>query len=188
MRKKKIEEVQPQPQKAEEKVLDLNATMEGTLRFDDPVNLRIGGKFDGKLDTKGVLMVGEKAEITANITGETISIAGVVNGDIKASKELRLDGSAKLTGDVETPRISISGGAILNGQLIMGKAKESDDSSAKRGDWMTANQLAEYLEVESNKVDEWVNNGMLPGTRNGGEWMFERTAIDQWVADGKVKA
>ncbi len=186
MRKRKPEEVVVQS-KPEEKVLDVNATMQGTLRFDDPVNLRISGRFEGKLDAKGVLMIGEKADIKADITGETISIAGVVNGNIKATKTLKLDASAKLNGDVETPRISISEGAFINGQLRM-KGMNPSAGSASRGDWMTANQLAEYLEVESHKVNEWVNNGMLPGTRNGGEWMFERSKVDQWVADGKVKA
>ena len=39
MRKKK------QDQEHEDKVLDVNASMQGTLRFEDPVNLRINGKF-----------------------------------------------------------------------------------------------------------------------------------------------
>ena len=56
MRKRKVEALQ----QTGEKVLDVNASMQGTLRFDDPVNLRINGKFEGTLDTKGMLMVGER--------------------------------------------------------------------------------------------------------------------------------
>ena len=68
MRKRKEQEsIQPPPQ---EKVLDMNATMQGSLRFDDPVNLRISGKFEGTLDTKGNLMVGEKADINYKFFGE----------------------------------------------------------------------------------------------------------------------
>ena len=66
---------------SEDKVLDVNASMQGTLRFDDPVNLRISGNFEGTLDTKGKLMVGDKAIIKANITGEYVSIAGDVTGN-----------------------------------------------------------------------------------------------------------
>ncbi|MBU1783819.1 MAG: polymer-forming cytoskeletal protein, partial [Candidatus Omnitrophica bacterium] len=76
MRKKSKEDLQGRAE-VEEKVLDVNAAMQGTLRFDDPVNLRISGKFEGTLDTKGKLMVGNKAEIKANITGEIIHIDGV---------------------------------------------------------------------------------------------------------------
>ena len=178
-------------QQIEDKVLDVNASMKGTLRFDDPVNLRISGKFEGALDTKGKLMVGPKADIKANITGESVSIAGVVNGNIKATTILKLESNARLYGDVETPKISISEGAILNGQLNMSGAAASANNQSSagepRGDWMTINQLAKYLEVDANKVNEWVNGGMIPGTREGGEWVFERSKVDQWIAEGKVK-
>ena len=33
-----------------EKILDVDASMQGTLSFNDPVNLRINGKFEGKLN------------------------------------------------------------------------------------------------------------------------------------------
>jgi len=173
-------------QQSEEKILDLNASMQGTLRFDDPVNLRISGKFEGALDTKGMLMVGEKAEINANITGEGIVIAGNVKGNIKATKILKLDGSARLSGDVEAPKLAIAEGAVLNGRIQMTSRGAAEPAS--RGDWMTVRQLAKYLEVDADKVSEWVNSGMLPGTKEGGEFVFERSKIDQWIAKGKVKS
>lgn len=177
------EEVKVQP---EEKVLDVNASMQGTLRFEDPVNLRINGKFEGMLDTKGKLMIGEKAQVNANISGDVITVAGVVNGNVKASSVLKLESSAKLNGDVETPRISVQEGAVLNGCLRM--AGEGRPSSAMRSDWMSVAQLAKYLEVDTGKVSEWVNNGVVPGTREGGEWLFDRDKIDRWIAEGKVRA
>ena len=45
---------------SDEKVLEVDASMTGTLTFKDPVNLRINGRFDGTLDTKGSLTIGEK--------------------------------------------------------------------------------------------------------------------------------
>jgi cytoskeletal protein CcmA (bactofilin family) len=45
----------------EEKTIDLTASMQGTINFSDPVNLRIQGSFEGKLQAKGQLIVGEKA-------------------------------------------------------------------------------------------------------------------------------
>jgi len=173
---------------AEEKVLDVNASMQGTLRFDDPVNLRINGKFEGNLSTKGKLMVGQKANIKADIVGEEISIAGNVTGNIKASSSLKLESTAKLLGDISTPKIEISGGAVLDGHLTMSKSGKDISGVDFRGDWMTTEQLSKYLEVDLNKINDWVTGGMLPGTKEGGEWIFEKTKIDQWIADGKVKA
>lgn len=180
MRRKKEE---PKAVKQEEKFLDVSASMQGTLRFDDPVNLRINGKFEGTLDTKGNLMIGNKADIKANINGESIAIAGVVSGNIKAKKVLKLEDTARLYGDVEAPKLSMQEGAVLNGNLNM----VADNDPGSRGDWMTMSQLAKYLEVGSDKINDWVNSGTLIGTSEGGELVFEKSKIDQWIAEGKVK-
>jgi excisionase family DNA binding protein len=182
MMRKKKEEVTP---RQEDKVLDVNASMQGTLRFDDPVNLRINGKFEGALDTRGNLMVGQSADIKANIKGDTISVAGTINGNIKASVLIKLEATAKLTGDVEAPKISISEGAVMNGRVNM--PAESSAKRSSRGEWMTLEQLAKYLEVDNSKVKEWVSSGFLPGTREGEEWIFDRIKVDQWISEGKVK-
>lgn len=179
MRKKK-EEVKVQ---TEEKILDVNASMQGTLRFDDPVNLRISGNFEGTLDTKGKLMVGDKASIKANITGEYVSIAGEVNGNIKATSLLELKGTAKLSGDIETSALIVEQGAVLNGSIKM----QEDGNTSKRGDWMNVDQLGKYLEVDPDKVVEWAENNLLPATREGGKWIFNRMKVDQWIAEGKVR-
>ena len=43
------------PEDREDKILDVDARMQGTVVFKDPVNLRINGSFEGKLDTRGNL-------------------------------------------------------------------------------------------------------------------------------------
>ncbi|MFA6610525.1 MAG: polymer-forming cytoskeletal protein, partial [Candidatus Omnitrophota bacterium] len=58
----------------EEKILDVDAAMQGSLIFKDPVNLRINGRFEGLLNTKGNLMIGEAAAVNADITGDSIII------------------------------------------------------------------------------------------------------------------
>lgn len=179
---KRKNEIVAQP---EEKVLDVNASMQGSLRFDDPVNLRINGKFDGTLDIKGKLMVGDKADVKANITGETISVSGVITGNVKATTLLKLESTARVMGDVETPRISISEGAFISGHIHMPGFPSYNNGT--RGDWLNISQLAKYLEVDLGKINEWAGNGLLPGTKEGGEWIFERTKVDQWISEGKVK-
>ncbi len=183
MKRRREEIVVPQPQ--EEKVLDVTASMQGTLKFDDPVNLRISGNFDGTLDTKGKLTVGEKATIKANITGEYVSVAGQVNGNIKATSLLELQGGAKLTGDVETSILIIKEGAVLNGNVKMTSASGYADQ--RRGDWMNVAQLGKYLEVSSDKIVEWAENGLLPGVRDSNDWVFDPVKVDQWIAEGKVR-
>jgi cytoskeletal protein CcmA (bactofilin family) len=181
----KRKNVAANPQPAEEKVLDVNASMQGTLRFDDPVNLRINGKFEGTLDIKGRLMVGDRADVKANITGETVSVAGVINGNIKATTLLKLESTARIVGDIETPKLSIVEGAFISGNIHMPGPSSSEPEA--RGDWMNLNQLAKYLEVDPGKINDWASGGLLPGTKEGGEWIFERTKVDKWISEGKVK-
>src|SRR5574341_1468603 len=47
---------------------------------------RIDGSFEGSLLIKGALIIGENARIVADITAETVSVAGSVKGNITAKK------------------------------------------------------------------------------------------------------
>ena len=94
---------------AEEKVLEIDANMQGTLSFKDPVNIVINGKFDGTLETLGTLTIGEQAIVKAKIKGETVILKGELTGDVEVSRSLELHSEARLTGDIQTPRLSIQG-------------------------------------------------------------------------------
>jgi len=165
-----------------EKVLDVDASMQGTLIFKDYVNLRINGTFEGVLNTKGSLMIGEQAVVNADITGESIIVAGKVNGNITALKDLKLISPARVIGDIRSPLLSIAEGAIFDGTSRM--LSKAGDSAGKD---MTPDDLAKYLEIETNLVYEWADSGRLPGTRDGGAWRFDRTKVDEWIAQGKIK-
>jgi len=52
---------------------------------------------------------------------------------------------------------------------------------------LNAEELAKYLEIDMNLVHEWANSGRLPATRDGDRWQFDRSKIDEWVAQGKIK-
>ena len=106
-KKGRSEEAEVQ-QPVKEKILDVDASMQGSMTFRDPVNLRINGKFEGSLDTKGSLTVGENAEVHANINGENITISGKVYGNVNATSSLNLTRSAYLQGDISTPSLGIN--------------------------------------------------------------------------------
>ena len=169
-----------------EKVLDVDASMQGSMIFKDPVNLRINGRFEGTLNTKGNLMIGEHAMVNADITGESIIVAGKVNGKINATKELKLIAPACVVGDINTPLLSIAEGAIFEGNSkMLGKVSPADGNRANV--MLTPEELAKYLEVEVGVISEWVNSGKIPGMKEGESWRFDRNRIDEWVAEGKIK-
>jgi len=160
--------------KLEEKFLDVDAAMQGTLHFKDPINLRINGKFEGNLHTRGTLTVGVAANVTADIKGENIIIGGRVKGTITAQERLTLLSTAIVEGDVFPSRLSVTEGAILEGRCSM------------LHDFMNSEELARYLEVDLRSILEWATSGKVPGLKDGEEWKFERKAIDSWIASGKV--
>src|SRR5512137_835573 len=116
----KREEYAPAPAAAGS---DLNALLgrgsefEGKLTFEGTV--RIDGKFTGQIVTNDVLVIGEGAKVSAEITCGTIIVHGEVNGNIKAKVIVELHHPAKLRGNVETPALMIERGVIFEGQTKM---------------------------------------------------------------------
>lgn len=161
-----------------ERWLDVDASMTGTLAFKDPVNLRINGRFEGTLDTKGMLVIGEKAQVKATIRGDAITIKGAVQGTVVATGRVELLPGARLTGKLACPRVVIQDGALFQGTLEMLGAAEPV--------YMSVEELARYLEVEPATVIQWAQSGRLPGARQADGWRFERQRIEEWLAQEKI--
>jgi len=167
----------------EMKVLDVDASMQGTITFHDPVNLRINGDFEGQLDTKGSLSVGENSIVKANITGDRIIVAGQVNGNIVASESLSLVSPANVQGDVRSPVLSVSEGAIINGNIDMSQATKG----LKQSELLTLKEVAQYLEVETNVLEDWAKKKKIPASYENENWKFKKTEIDKWIQEEKIK-
>src|SRR6185503_4931694 len=86
---------------------DLNALLgrgsefEGKLAFEGKV--RIDGTFTGEISTNDLLMVGDGAKVTAEISCGTVIVEGEVIGNIKATSAVELRRPAKVHGDITTP-------------------------------------------------------------------------------------
>jgi excisionase family DNA binding protein len=164
-----------------EKWLEVDASMTGTLAFKDPVNLQINGQFDGTLDAKGNLSIGEKARVKATIQCDAITVGGTVTGDITAASRVELLATARVTGKVSSPRVVMQDGAVLHGTLDM-------VNRGGENPWMTIDELARYLEVDGATVVQWAQGGRLPAERReGNQWRFDRSKIEEWLAHEKIK-
>ena len=168
----------------DDKILDVDARMQGTIIFKDPVNLRINGSFEGKLETCGNLTIGENANVRADIQGDKIIIAGKVTGNLTATESISLIPPAVVRGNVQTPLLSVAEGSVLDGQLKMLSLQGSGDSSSKT---LSLRDVAQFLEVEAKVVEEWANQRKIPAQLQNGEWRFNKSAIEKWLQDEKVK-
>lgn len=102
---------------------DLNALLgrgsefEGKLTFEGTV--RIDGKFTGTIVTNDVLVVGEGAKVSAEITCGTVIVHGEITGNVRAKNAVELHHPAKMRGNVEAPSLMIEKGVIFEGQTKM---------------------------------------------------------------------
>src|SRR5207253_6351294 len=99
--------VQPHPDIKGEinTLLGRGSSFEGKLTFEGTV--RIDGKITGEIFSDDVLVVGEGAEVKAQISVGTVIVEGTVEGDIKASQLVELRAPARVRGNIETPALVI---------------------------------------------------------------------------------
>ncbi len=109
---------------------DLNALLgkgsefEGKLAFEGKV--RIDGTFSGEISTNDLLMVGDGAKVTAEISCGTVIVEGEVIGNIKATSAVELRRPAKVHGDITTPSLVIEKGVVFEGRSRMDELQSSN--------------------------------------------------------------
>lgn len=88
--------------------------------------LRVDGHLTGTVGSDtGTLIIGSSGQVDADISVASALINGTVNGDIIVTERLELGRTARVMGNIQTPRLTIEDGAILEGGCSMIKAKES---------------------------------------------------------------
>ena len=101
--------------------LGSDALFKGTLSFEGTV--RIDGKFEGQVNTNDTLVIGETGDMKADVTVGTLICKGQLHGEVVATKKIEMYPASKITGDIQTPALSIDLGATINGQLNMTKSE-----------------------------------------------------------------
>lgn len=93
--------------------------------------LRVDGHLQGTITSdSGTLLVGTTGQVDANVAVASATINGTVNGDILAAEKIHLGRTAKVVGNIQTPRIVIEEGAVIEGGISMLKAREAQDKQA----------------------------------------------------------
>ena len=110
---------QPQPEAVGEinTLLGRGSEFEGKLTFEGTV--RIDGKLSGEIFTDDVLVVGEGAEVSAEIDAGTIIIEGHVVGNVRAKRSVEIHAPGRVRGNIITPSLFIDKGVIFEGNCQM---------------------------------------------------------------------
>jgi len=113
-------------------ILGKGSSFEGKLTFEGTV--RIDGRFAGEISTEGTLIIGESAEVEADILAATVVIKGQVQGNVRASESLAIQAPANVTGNVATPNLMIERGSFFQGHCQMDAEvpqKAAEDATAE---------------------------------------------------------
>mgnify|MGYP005872406339 CR=1 FL=1 len=94
-------------------IFNIDTDFDGVLSFDKP--LRINGKFKGKINSSASLVIGNTAEIKA---------------DIEAEDNLDIVPSGKLYGNIRASKLKFADGVIFEGSCEMIKPGESPRQTA----------------------------------------------------------
>lgn len=110
---------QPQPEAVGEinTLLGRGSEFEGKLTFEGTV--RIDGKLSGEIFTDDVLVVGEGAEVSAEIDAGTIIIEGHVVGNVRAKRAVEIHAPGRVRGNIVTPSLFIDKGVVFEGNCQM---------------------------------------------------------------------
>jgi len=82
-------------------------TFEGTIRID--------GRLEGEIHTKGTLVVGEHAVIEGDIGADVVISGGRVTGNIIAAQKVQLLSTGVVLGTIKTPLLSVEEGVRFMG-------------------------------------------------------------------------
>ena len=91
---------------------------EGKLDFDGRV--RVDGWFRGEIRSDDTLIVGEGAEIYAEIQVATVIVkGGSIEGNIRATRSIEIHAPARVIGNLHAPSLSIGKGVEFQGTCRM---------------------------------------------------------------------
>jgi len=97
-------------------VVGSNTSFEGS--FVSSGNVRMDGQFAGSLEVSGNILVGESADIHADINARNISIAGTVRGNVSGNK-VQLLRTGRIWGDISASALTTEEGAFIDGKITM---------------------------------------------------------------------
>ena len=108
-------------------VIGENCVIEGDVTFEKTIEVH--GKIIGTLKiaencTSASLIIKKTGIVEGDVYGSDVVIEGEVVGNVSGKKEIKIENSAFISGNVYYDILDVQGGATINGNLIRNKGKE----------------------------------------------------------------
>jgi cytoskeletal protein CcmA (bactofilin family) len=112
-------------------LLEEGAEFAGLLALDGPA--RIEGQLRGEVVGPGPLWIGPRASVEARVETDELVVAGALAGEVRASRRIALEGTARVRGELATPSFSLAEGAVIEGRCSAGQGSAPDGAGPGRG-------------------------------------------------------
>jgi len=89
-------------------------------------DIQLMGAFRGTIDLVGTIVIGESAQVEADISATNIVVGGHVKGNLIASGRVDLLPTGSVTGNVKTGSIAAAEGASLKGEIEIHREQRAD--------------------------------------------------------------
>jgi len=86
---------------------------------------RVDGNVMGDVKAKGRVVIGERARMKSNISGTSVTVGGVVFGNVLASERIVILATGLVLGDIITRRIQADEGCLIHGRVRVCKTDEA---------------------------------------------------------------
>ncbi len=85
-----------------------------------PESARIDGRVSGDVIASDLVWIGKTARVVARIEAEAVVVEGSVEGAIEARERVDLFATARVRGEIQTPRLTLADGSFLRGRCRAG--------------------------------------------------------------------
>lgn len=82
-------------------------------------DLSVEGRVEGAVTLSTHLLVEDTGVVEAEVDVEQLTVDGVVQGEIRASRQVSISADAKVVGNITSPRVIIAEGARFKGRVEM---------------------------------------------------------------------
>ncbi|HSL50195.1 MAG TPA: polymer-forming cytoskeletal protein [Candidatus Deferrimicrobiaceae bacterium] len=95
-------------------------------------DFHIAGRFEGDINVTGRVLVGEGADVDANINARAIVVGGTVRGNLSAATRVEILPTGVLTGTLKTGSFSAADGAAVKGEIWVERPGAADHAPERR--------------------------------------------------------
>lgn len=160
-------------------LLGKGSEFEGKLTFEGTVH--IDGRFTGEIFSEGTLIIGEGAEVQAEIRVGSVAVYGNVTGNIIAADAVELHAPASLRGNITSPALHIDKGVFFDGscQMTSKQSSASQRPPALPGNRVAAAPALQTLSQQPQSVAQQLRESQpmaappAPAQRNSGIFLPE---------------